>query len=531
MIRLGERMYRNGVLPSGKVMDTFSPSSAEASSTAFTCSSCHLRAGLGSVEGVVITPPAVGSKLYKPYDRLPVPDLATDRSAGYSYAKTVAQRPAYNRESLARAIRTGVDPAGRVFNDVMPRYQLEDRDMAILIAYLEDLSSKPSPGANERQFAFATVIAGDVSPEERQAMLQPLRYFIDHKNRQTTMFNDFKDFGYIPTIEMKYAFRQATLDVWELTGPAETWPGQLAAHYEKKPVFAILGGISKGDWRPIHDFCEARQIPCLFPITDFPAISETGWYTYYFNKGLYQEGEAVARYLSRMTTLSDDTPVLQIVQDSAAGRALAAGFQETWNELDRPAVTTLTLEENGPVDRKALLTLVKKQKPGVLLLWTDQRLLLELPALISRLPDKGFVFVSSGFLGKQTMHIPPKIRDRVYITYPYRLTPYVGNKDGGYDAKVPILATAADLGDRRIASRSMSMLQQVILRSLNLLYDDLNRDHLLDILSMQMDVVAKDYEQLNFGIGQRYVSRGCYIIQLGPGKDPPLLPRSEWIIH
>lgn len=46
-----------------------------------------------------------------------------------------------------------------------------------------------------------------------------------------------------------------------------------------------------------------------------------------------------------------------------------------------------------------------------------------------------------------------------------------------------------------------------------------------------MDLVVKDYERLSFGPGQRYVSKGCYIIQLGPGDDPPLLPRSEWVIH
>jgi len=345
------------------------------------------------------------------------------------------------------------------------------------------------------------------------------------------MFNDFKKFNYTPTIEMKYAVRQASLDVWELKGPPETWPKQLAAYYKNKPVFAVLGGISNGDWRPIHDFCEAQRLPCLFPITDFPAISETGWYTYYFNKGYAQEGEAVARYLNRMEALSAATPVLQIVQDSPAGRALAAGFQESWNELERPAVTTLTLTASQLLDRTAMDSLLAKHKPGVLLLWTDAGLLPDLPELVARLAAPGKVFVSSAYLGRKTPSIAENVRDRVYITYPYRLTPYVGTKDGGYDAKVPILAGARELGDRRITSRTIAMLRQSTLRALNLLYDDLHRDHLLDIMSMQMDLTVRDYERLNFGIGQRYVSRGCYIIQLGPGADPPLLRRSEWIMH
>ena len=117
------------------------------------------------------------------------------------------------------------------------------------------------------------------------------------------------------------------------------------------------------------------------------------------------------------------------------------------------------------------------------------------------------------------------------ITWPYRLTPYVGPKTGGIDSRIPLLASARDFGDRRIASRTLSVLQQAILPGLSQLYDNLQRDNLLDIMSMQMDLVVKDYERLSFGPGQRYVSKGCYIIQLGPGADPALLPRSEWVIN
>jgi hypothetical protein len=96
---------------------------------------------------------------------------------------------------------------------------------------------------------------------------------------------------------------------------------------------------------------------------------------------------------------------------------------------------------------------------------------------------------------------------------------------------VPILASAKDFGDRRITSRSTAMLQQATLQGLNRIYDNLYRDHLLDIMSMQMDLIVRDYERFSFGPGQRYVSKGCYIIQLGPGAEPALLPRSEWVMH
>jgi len=531
VMRLGERMYRQGILPSGSSMPAFIRSDVEVDSQAFSCSSCHLRAGLGSFEGGVVTPPTTGNKLYKPYRRPPSLGDIPDQAGRIIYAKTVLERPAYTHESLAYALRFGSDPAGQAFNDVMPRYQLSDRDMSILISYLEALSEVPSPGASDREFRFATIITDDVSQEDRQALLAPLQRFIAQKNQQMKMYNDFKKFGYTPTAEMKYAFRQATLDVWELKGAPGTWQAQLAAYYAAQPVFAVLGGISNGDWQPIHDFCEARRLPCLFPITDFPAVSGDGWYTYYFNKGYAQEGEAAARYLNRLETLPPETAILQIVQESPDGRALAAGFQRGWSDSGRPPVTTLTMAAGQLRDRAALDAVIDRFKPAVLLLWTDAGLLPDLPRLLNRPAAPGTVLVSSGYLGRKTAAIAEGVRDRVFITYPYRLTPYVGPKTGGYDSKVPVLASAGDFGDRRIASRSTTMLQQATLQGLNLIYDNLYRDHLLDVMSMQMDVIVRDYERLSFGPGQRFASKGCYIIQLGPGPEPALLPRSEWVIH
>lgn len=530
-MRLGERMYREGILPSGKAMQSVVKGGVAVPGTSFSCASCHLRAGLGSVEGNVVAPPATGAKLYKPYIRPPSLTNNSDRAGQAMHDRTVVQRPAYDRKSLASALRDGIDPAGNVLNDAMPRYPLDDRDMAILISYLESLSSTPSLGASATEFHFATIITDDVSQEDRQALLQPLQEVIAEKNQQLKLYDDFIKFGYSPSIEMKHAFRKASLAVWELKGAPATWGRQLAAYYKSNPVFAVLGGISNSDWRPIHDFCEAEHLPCLFPITDLPVVSATGWYTYYFNKGYAQEGEAAARYLNLMEGSAADTPILQIVQDSPVGRALASGFQASWHELDHPAVTTLTLAAGQLLDHAVLADILKKHKPGVLLLWADAALLPFLPKLAEQLPPAGKIFISSGYLGKKTITLAEAVRERVYITFPYRLTPYVGSEDGVLVAKVPTLTRAKDLGDRRITSRTIGMLKLVTMRGLNLLYDNLYRDHLLDIIGSQMDLIVRDYEYLTFGPGQRYVSSGCYIIQLGPGAEPALLPKSEWVIY
>lgn len=527
---LGERMYRDGLLPSGKPMEAYIRGDVEVDSTAFSCSSCHLRAGLGSVEGGVVTPPTNGDRLFKPYRRPPSMGDVADRSGRYIYAKTVVERPAYTPESLAKALRFGVDPAGQVFNDVMPRYPLSDRDMSIMLKYLGRLSSTISPGATPNSFSFATIVTDDVSSADRTAMLGMLNRFIDGQNQQVEMYRNFIKFGYTPTIDMKYAFRQASLAVWELKGDPATWRRQLEDNYAKQPVFAILGGISNNDWQPIHNFCEDQRLPCLFPITNLPVVSSTAWYTYYFNKGYYQEGEAAARFLNRMEGVDSSGVILQIVLDSPAVRALAHGFQQTWSDLERPPVKSLILSREQIATPSTVARLVAEQKAGVLLLWGDETVIPVLASAATRLSAPTRLFVSSTTLGKAALSIDEKIRDRVFLTFPYRLTPFIGSKEG-FDAIVPILTTSNNLGDRRIGSRTATMLQQATLQGLKLLYDNVYRDHLFDLMGMQMDQVVLDYERLSFGPGQRYGSKGCYIIQLGPGAEPALLPRSEWVIQ
>lgn len=529
VLRLGEQMYRYGILPSGEVMEGLIHGDIEIDSTAFSCSSCHQRAGFGSFEGGVVTPPTTGMELYQPYIR---PPTLNDNPAGqsrYFYAKTILERPAYTRETLKYALRYGEDPIGQSFNEIMPRYPLDDRDMAILVRYLELLSRTFSPGATPTSFSFATIITEDVSPAEREALLKPLRRFIHEQNQQVDMYRKFLKTGYKPTGDMRYSFHSADLKVWDLKGPSASWAQQLDAYLERDRVFAVLGGISNQPWQPIHEFCETRRLPCLYPITDLPVVSEDDWYTFYFNKGYFQEGEAAARFLRRQAA---DSEILQLVQDSPAGKALAAGFSSGRSEFGQPAVASITLTADLLSDPQSLAALVAERQPEVILFWGDSTWLPTLPGLVHGATEAQRIFLSSTFLGQSLTGVPDPLRKQIYITWPYRLKPYVGDEEGtGQLSRLPIETTWQSLGARRIASRISTMLERMVATGLRDLENDLFRDHLLDEMSMQMDRVVFDYERLSFGPGQRFTSKGCYIIQLGPGAEPELIPQSEWVIH
>jgi hypothetical protein len=255
-------------------------------------------------------------------------------------------------------------------NDVMPRYLLENRDMALLIAYLKSLSSQLSPGVSETTLRFATVISEDVAQEDRDALLVPLENYVKNKNDMARFYKTPAGSRGRQMVEnmlasKELALRNLSLSRWILKGAPETWRSQLEEYYRKEPVFALLGGMTNGEWAPVHRFSEENRIPCLFPMTDFPVISDTDWYTMYLSKGYYQEGEAAARYLSGFAESFKGKAVIQVSRDSGEGRALSAGFRETWSDLGQQAPASLTLKRDEALTGELLSQLVLNENPAV----------------------------------------------------------------------------------------------------------------------------------------------------------------------
>lgn len=524
-LHLGERMYREGILPSGEPINAIVQDDIPILGTMFTCTSCHLRSGLGSYEGGVITTPTTGNILYRPLfngsELLPV-----ERTKFPQYFQAPERRPAYTDDTLADVLKFGIDPTGRKLNPVMPRYDISGRDMSILIFYLKSLSAELSPGVTAATIRFATIVSDEVRPEDRKAMLMPLQAYFKDRNSQAKTFETRRRYG-AQAEAMDLSFRRPLLSVWELKGPPETWRRQLEAFYQREPVFAILGGITTGEWKPIHEFCEEHHLPSIFPITDFPVISETDWYTLYFSKGLYQEGEAVARYLRR-TELTTEDKVIQVYSDTPEGNALARGFEETWHALGRRPPTTRVLHKGEALTSGLIQQLQDKGKPSALLLWGGSE---TLPILetVSGMPDRPrMVFVSSSLLKQNLWTLPDTVRNITYITYPYRLP----QEEGAYSntAKVWLQWRKIPVDDQRISTKMYSLMQLMTLTFMHM-KRYFYRDYFLDVIGMFQDQQWNDYERFSFGPGQRYASKGCYIVQITNGLKPVLMKKSEWVIH
>jgi hypothetical protein len=533
---LGERMYREGILPSGEPMHAFVKKDLPVSGTAFSCVSCHLRSGLGSFEGGVITPPTNGAKLYNSAQ-------FNYKNIQQKYFPTPPRRPAYDDKSLAEVIRSGENPEKVVLNDVMPRYMLEDEDMDILVAYLKSLSKDYSPGVTDKTIHFATVIADDVRPEVRDALLAPLQKYIDNKNSQAEFYESPRGSRSRLMVEnmlasRELATRRLTLSRWVLKGPPESWRTQLDEYYRKEPVFALLGGATNREWQVIHNFSEDNKIPTLMPQTDFPVISATtGWYTIYPSRGYFQEGESTARYLASREDISSTRPIVQIVRESLEGKALSAGFDKTWQDMDRSAVLTVRLKADEKITSSFLERLLDKEKPSVLVLWDGPEVQSALDLISTARNRPELVFISSRYLGNSLRTIPERVREFTYITYPFSfaqktIVSPMGKTTVEDDSKWNIsLQDFPEQNSSLNATNLSNSITQILTMALMEMRGNYYRDNFFDVIGMVPDQPSALYARLSFGPDQRYASKGCYIVQLTSGSKPEIIRKSDWVIH
>lgn len=537
VLSLGERMYRDGILPSGEPMEAVVMGDIPVDGRMFTCDDCHQRSGLGSEEGTVITWPTNGRELKKNRRRTGAwrpPDSDTAKQDARKnlppYYRVEDVRPAYTDESLAMALWTGVDPAGRKLDSIMPRYNLEDRDMAVLVHYLNNLSVDMAPGVDETTIRFATVVADGVAEEDRQAMLSTLQAHIDTHNSQNRHQERRATSGPFFKTEMHQAYRRWQLDVWELKGPENTWQAQLQNFYQGQPVFALLGGITPGSWRVIHEFSERNRIPTIFPLTNFPVISETDWYTLYFSKGIYQEGETAARYLHAAENIAPEAKIVIVSREGLESNALIRGFSESWRKYGRPEPEYLKLLPGAELTSEFWKETMKSSQPTVLILWLGGDDLTNIESIAGGRELPRQIIFSSELLDYSLEAVPDLLRDNAYVTYPYSLAGE--NETRRLMVRRWLEVRKVPVTDLQVQSK-MYFLGWMLTGAVKHIRSEFFREYFLEKFDMMtdQDYAIAVYPRLTFGPGQRYASKGCYVVQLTKGPGPELVKRSDWVIH
>ena len=120
----GERIYFTGVSTNGSTIQAV-PDSSFSHHMVRTCASCH---GAQRQGGLRMMP-------FFWIKSAPLTRQALFAKTGHDDGH--GDHDSYNANSLAKAIRLGIDPSGETLNSSMPRWRLSDADMQDLTLFLQ----------------------------------------------------------------------------------------------------------------------------------------------------------------------------------------------------------------------------------------------------------------------------------------------------------------------------------------------------------------------------------------------------------
>ena len=487
LVDIGQRIYRDGKLPSGEPLTAVVTGDVTVLGTQFSCQNCHGRSGMGAAEGNIIVPAIAGPILYAPN---PQP-----------------KRAAYDDKSLARALRDGVNPNGRPLDSLMPRYKLSNDEIKALSTYLRELSASYSPGVDNKIIRFATVVTDAEDKNVKDAVLSVLRTYVDDKNRQTRLEGRRPDRGATPASRLPSIFRNWVLDVWELKGSSESWPEQLERYYKNAPVFALIGGIATDSWKPIGQFCENHEVPCLFPSTNLPLDEKGDFYSLHFSAGLMLE----AKLISNHAVSNNFKSAIQVY----CGSSIKPVVDSLNTQLKSQNITVheIVLDCKNSLSVESLVKQIASEPEAAVILWLKKN---QISNLVRILPENR-VYMSSTLLnGKYKLQLP-SLPVAAYLAHPYKLPEKVDSALIRF--KVWARSRKIELRYPRIQSEAFFACiaaNDAVSHLGRFLY----RDYMLDMLDHAQPLTAYIplHPRPTIGPGQRFLTKGGYVVPTHNGK-------------
>ncbi|HEX4584576.1 MAG TPA: ABC transporter substrate-binding protein [Burkholderiaceae bacterium] len=499
----GMRIYRKGLLPGERpAVATRAGSAVAAGQVA--CANCHQRSGLGAREGQQVIPAVAGAVLYAPKPGL---------------------RSAYTDQTLAVAIREGVDPDGRPLSPLMPRYAMQADELAQLIDYLKTLAPRPSPGVANSVVHLATVVTEDVAPARKQAMLEVMQGYLQDLN-EASVNNTAEQPGHVAQPGSKPPLRWQ-LHVWSLTGTAQNRRTQLQSYYAQQHVFALVGGLSTDTWLPIHQFCQQQKVPCLFPNTSVPVSDRPAFYAMYFDKGSVLKAQILARYFADHAQEFSSGHIVQVLPGNWSGYEPAAALRQAMGRVKAHRVVDQVVQPGAGLPTGFWRQVLDQDNVSALILWGEGSDLTGLAELAGDRPLPPVFLADDPTTGKP-LPSDRRLNDRLrFISTldPAAATPAAAPWSAWMKAHHLVETDALLQANTYFV---MSLIDEAVRANAG----DFTPEHLIERIEYSVGSVVPHpmLASLSLGMGQRFAAKGGYILTLRTDANAGLAALTDLVV-
>jgi len=385
--RRGKEIYLAGSSPSAEpLIAVLGENRLRLPGRAVTCGGCHGHDGTGRPESG-ITPYNVTWKYLT-------------KSYGHIHDSRL-QHPPFTEQSLKHYLRTGIYPGGGKGDPSMPSYEVSDRDLDDLVAYLRRLGEDVDPGIGERHITIATVIPSTGPLAEIGGTIRDvLEAYFGEINGQGGLYG-----------------REIVLVVHELAPDPDSAPGILRTWLAAQQPFALISPFTPNMEAAVISAASDEQIPLIGPWTLYPVRTYSrNRYVFYLYSGLAEQVRALIGFAgARLAVEQPRVGLLYPDADSLAGvvdAIDAACRSEGWTLIEPEPFPTAAHDPDASV--------LKLREAGanlVISLAVESELRSFLESAVNR--DWSPHVLAPGVLsGKLVVDAPERFDSRLYFAYP-----------------------------------------------------------------------------------------------------------------
>ena len=473
----GKQIYLQGTSQNGgDITAIVGSEGVSLPASAVPCASCHGADGLGRPEGGVQPPDIRWSELSKIYGHV---------------HENGRRHPAFDEVSLARVLRTGLDPAGNWLDPSMPLYTMSVPEMNNLVAYLGYLETDWDPGVEKNRIQVATLLPLQ-GPQGGlgQAMAQVMHAHFKEVNKRGGIFGRKLELLAIPYANSA----QGTLD-------------NLRSAFDSEGIFALVGAYTIGLDEPILELLREQGAPLVGPFTLNPGNAFINADSFYIYPGFAEQARVLVEQALKQGTDGEVRLLLSGPEGDHIDHVLSM-VQQQLPETEGTRPETLRYQQ-GEMDAAILADRIQQNAADAVLFLGNQA---ELEALLAALAERSQnprIYALSAFVPRPLFAAPAVFDQRIFLAYPTLSSDMSAAGRAEYMRLADLHALPPDHLQGQVAALAAAKL---LVEGLRVAGHTLNRPGLVEAIEAQYRYDTGLTPPLTYGPNRRIGARGAHVM-------------------
>jgi hypothetical protein len=241
------------------------------------------------------------------------------------------------------------------------------------------------------------------------------------------------------------------------------------------------------------------------------------------------EAEALALYLKGETGPRGNGTILQIYRDDEAGRVSAEAFRSALKKHGIAGLRDRRIGKDEALTPEFWAGVSRTERPFAAVLW----LRAPGPDGLGLPDDPGFIpgrlYLPSVLADGKSIRLPESSKDRIYLLHPFSLPAEKERRLAR--GKAWLRNRGLKEGDERLQVNTL-FTAALAMEALDHMLGNFSRDYFMEWVEHQAEdaLTPSAYPRIALGPGQRYGSKGCYILSYSSDSKDWSTPVNGWIV-